>query len=130
MQYVDSWLFNRGQEITLWRGPKEWRVSVQLFNAEGYPFKYLVGKDKEKLLLRALALIRKDVAKDKQEVVLLDQYREHGSNLTSFPIKVRTESEDLQEFIESPAARREIDRMMTNIKLHELEKRSYPEESR
>ena len=128
MQYVDSWVFNRGQEITLWRGPRVWRVSVQLFNSKGYPFKYLEGKDKEKLLLRALNLIKGDVAKDSQEVVLLDQYHDHGTALTRFPIEVRTESKEVEEFIQSPEVQKIIGGTVTDIRLRELEEKSYPEE--
>lgn len=125
MEYVDSWLFNRGQEITLWRGPKVWRVSVQLFNSEGHPFKYLEGRDKERLLLRALVLIRKDVAKDGQEVILLDTAHEHGTALTEFPIEVRTESQELEEFIEKPETQAIISKMHTDIQLRRLEEASY-----
>jgi len=128
MEYVDSWVFNRGQEITLRKGPKMWRVSVQLFNAEGYPFKYLEGKDKEKLLLRALDLIRKDVAKDGQTVTLLDLYHEHDTALSEFPIRVRTESEDLEDFVQRPEVQDIISKARTTIQLHELERKSYPKE--
>lgn len=122
---MDSWLFNRGQEITLWRGPKMWRVSVQLFNAEGFPFKYLVGKDKERLLLRALALIREDVAKDGETVTYLDEAHEHGTALTDFPIEVRRESQDLREFVESPEMQSIIGEMRTDIQLRRIEEESY-----
>ena len=125
MEYVDSWLFNRGQEITLWKGPKIWRVAVQLFNAEGFPFKYLEGRDKERLLLRALALVRKDAAKDGQDVVYLDQAHEHGTAETNFPISVRTESDDLEDFVSQPEVQKIISNMRTNIALHGLEEKSY-----
>ncbi|KKL97063.1 hypothetical protein LCGC14_1838250 [marine sediment metagenome] len=125
MQYVDSWLFNRGQEITLWRGPKIWRVSVQLFNSEGFPFKYLEDRDKERVLLRALSLIKRDAAKDGQDVVYLDQAHEHDTALEVFPVKVRTESEELEEFVQSPSVQAIIGEMRTNIRLGQIERDSY-----
>ena len=125
MEYVDSWLFNRGQEITLWRGPKIWRVAVQLFNAEGFPFKYLEGRDKEKLLLRALSLIRRDVAKDGQEVEYLDQAHEHGTSTTPFPIRVHSESESLEEWSRTPEFRKAVDSIVAGVRMHDLEKLSY-----
>jgi len=88
----------------------------------------LEGKDKEKLLLRALELIRQDVAKDDQEVEYLDQAHEHGTALTEFPIKVRTESQGLEELIQLPEMQEMIGRMRTNIRLHGLERESYTDE--
>lgn len=122
MEYIDSWVFNRGQEITLRKGPKNWHVSVQLFNSEGYPFKYLHGPDKEKLLLRAMELVKEDVAKDNQTVLLLDEAYDHGINLTDFPIPVRSESQELREWVETPEVQEIVGGIRKNIHLHELEK--------
>jgi len=123
VQYVDSWIFNRGQEITLWKGPRVWRVAVQLFNAEGYPFKYLEGRDRERVLLRALALVKADVAKDSQELEWLNEVPDTG--YTSLPAPVHTESQTFEAFMREPEVRDVIDKIRTSIRLRNLEKRSY-----
>ena len=123
MEYIDSWLFNRGQEITLRKGPKLYYVSVQLFNRHPkHPFVHLRGGDKEKLLLRALKLIREDVAKDNQEVTYLDDYKDHDSNITPFPISVGSESDELEGWKKSPEFREAVDQIGRNIHVQELEK--------
>lgn len=123
--FVDSWKFNRGQTISLLKGPKQWQVTVQLYNTDEFPFKYLRGLDKEKLLFKALALIKKDVAKDGQKLTLLDLYHDHGTNMEPFPITVHTESEDLEAFMEDPEVQALTDQMVENVKLHRLEKASW-----
>lgn len=123
MEYVDSWLFNRGQEITLSRGTKYWHASVQLFNRyPEFPYVYLKGKDKEQVLLKALKLIREDAAKDNQEVLYLDEAFNHGVNVTPFPLEVRGESQEMEELKQSPEFRELVDKMVSNVHVHELEK--------
>lgn len=70
MEFVGSYTFNRGQEITLWKGPRIYEASIQLWHAKGNPFKHIRGKDKNILLWRALGMVKKDVAKDKQGLSL------------------------------------------------------------
>ncbi len=127
MEYVDSWVFNRGQELTLFRGPKSWQVTVQLFNSGGRPFRYLKGKDEEGLLLRGLDMIKRDVAKNDEEIELLDMYHDHDTNREEFPISVPRESETLQRWMETPEMQGIIEGVRTNVRLGELEKRSYGE---
>lgn len=107
-EYLGSWLFNRGQEVTLWKGSKAYRVSVQLMNSTGNPFKYLVGRDDERLLYRAVAMVARDVAKDGQHLVLVEQ---EGASL---PFKIRTEDEDLQEFLED--LKKELPKMLGSVR--------------
>lgn len=92
MEYIDSWVFNRGQEITLRRGPKMYHASIQLFHRDKYPVVWLRDKNKERILLRALKLLKEDVNKDGQMLILLDDYHDHGTNKTPFPLAVRSES--------------------------------------
>lgn len=120
MEYIGSWVFNRGQEITLRKGPKYWHASVYLFNPEGHPFVHIRGRDREKLLLRALELIRKDVAKDGDEVLLLDQYHDHETGLTPFPLRVRTETEELEDFVASPEIRGCVRDIVTEVRIKPL----------
>ena len=118
--FVDSWKFNRGQTISLLKGPKQWQVTVQLYNTDEFPFKYLRGLDKEKLLFKALALIKKDVAKDGQKLTLRDLYHDHGTNMEPFPITVHTESEDLEDWKQSPEFQYAVDKIVENVQLHRL----------
>lgn len=127
MQYVGSYIFNRGQEISLRRGPKIWRATVQLFNTDGFPFRYLEGKDLEKLLYRALELVRRDVEKDGQELEVVDDLGVSDGNLDWLP-PMRTESDRVQEFVEAIQTEGIIDQLRTNIRLSDIERRSYGHE--
>ena len=95
MEFIGSYTFNRGQTITIWKGPKSSRVSLQLFNTEGNPFKYLAGPNKDTLILKAWNLLKVDIAKDGQEPTLME------SDGEPFPFRVKTEDDVIQEFLNS-----------------------------
>jgi hypothetical protein len=123
-RYIGSYTFNRGQEIPLFKGTKNYRAAVQLFNTDGYPFKYLKDKDKEKLLYRALALVKKDVAKDGQELELIDDPDVTDADVTKLAF-IPTESQHLEAWVQTPGVKKVIQDARTNITLHQIEKNSW-----
>ena len=116
MEYIGRYIFNRGQTITVFKGPKSYRVSYQLWNTEGNPFKHIVGKDGSYLTQKAFSAIKEDVAKDGQELVLRE------SDGEPFPFRVKTEDEQLQEFVQSKGVQEIIQGIKRRMKTNKVGK--------
>jgi len=93
MENIGYYVFNRGGTISVNKGPKSYEVVVLDGCGKEFVRRFFRGRDKGKLILRAMAVLKKN-----QFSPTLVLYESEGE---SFPFKVRTEQDELDDFTSS-----------------------------